>query len=263
MAPVSADSGLRERIDASLKPAPAVMWWTRDFHGDKDQVREARYWIADLLPDCDPLADVLLLASELCTNAVVHTHSGDAGGRFSVAVEWTGEVARVVVGDQGSPKAPTIGVQTGDISRAREAGRGLRLVDGLATDWGTASRPGRRWVWADVPWQASGGPPLEAPGELEASGELAASGDGDAMIAGVAAIRKAFPGTTIWWGHLTKAWWASVPQPSDCSDLIGSPSRDGLSQALARACPRFRHPVPTDGPTRVPVLSSNERSKPL
>jgi serine/threonine-protein kinase RsbW len=143
--------------------APAILRWTRDFRGEADQVRAARRWVADLLPDCDPLADVLLLVSELCTNAVVHTRSGEAGGRFGVAVEWTRESVRVVVNDQGSSTTPTIGGRTGDPSRADgadgagESGRGLRLVDRLASDWGTADRPGRRWVWADVPWQAGGG----------------------------------------------------------------------------------------------------------
>jgi serine/threonine-protein kinase RsbW len=139
--------------------APATLWWTRDFQGQAGQVREARQWIADLLPECDPLDDVLLLVSELCTNAVAHTRSGEAGGRFSVAMERTRESVRVVVEDQGSPTAPTIGRRTGDpAGPAGESGRGLLLVDGLASDWGTASRPGRRWVWADVPWQASAGP---------------------------------------------------------------------------------------------------------
>jgi anti-sigma regulatory factor (Ser/Thr protein kinase) len=139
------------------------IWWSRDFLGNADQVREVRHWIADLLPHCNPLADVLLLASELCTNAVMHTRSGQPGGRFTVAVEWTDELARIVVEDQGSPKTPVIGARAGDLSREHESGRGLRLVDGLADSWGIASRLGHRWVWADVLWQAGGGPPVAAP----------------------------------------------------------------------------------------------------
>lgn len=141
--------------------APAILWWARDFQGQAGQVREARQWIADLLPERDRVDDVLLLVSELCTNAIVHTRSGEAGGRFSVAMEWTRESVRVVVEDQGSATAPTIGGRSGDPARtgpADESGRGLRLVDELASDWGTASRPGRRWVWADVPWSGSVGP---------------------------------------------------------------------------------------------------------
>ena len=157
-APASADRSLREIIVTATKPAPPVAWWTRDFQGDTNQVREVRRWVEDLLPDCDPLADILLLVSELCANAVMHTRSGEAGGRFTVDVEWTPELVRVVIGDQGSPKVPAIGARTGDTTRTDESGRGLRLVDELADDWGTVSRPGCRWVWADVQWRARGAP---------------------------------------------------------------------------------------------------------
>ena len=221
-APVSADRGLRRITAASPKPAPPITWWTRDFPGSTDQVREVRRWVEDLLPDCDPLADVLLIASELCTNAVMHTRSGEPGRQFSVDVEWTPASVRIVIGDQGSPRVPAIGARTGDTTRTHESGRGLRLVDELADDWGTASRAGRRWVWADLQWRARGGPPLELPGRT------------DAAIAGMAVMRRAFPGTTIWWGHLTKAWWAAFPGPADANGLVTSPTRDGLlGQALA------------------------------
>src|ERR1700739_393580 len=69
-----ADGTCRAACSASSSPGPAapVSCWSRDFPGGADQVREARHWVEDLLPECDPLADLLLLASELCTNAVAH-----------------------------------------------------------------------------------------------------------------------------------------------------------------------------------------------
>jgi hypothetical protein len=94
----------------------------------------------------------------------------------------------------------------------------LWLVDELADDWGTACRPGVRWVWADVRWQARGGAALQVPG-----GAVAA-------IADIALIRRAFPGATIWWGHQTQAWWASLP---GASRLLSSATRGGLSRVLA------------------------------
>jgi anti-sigma regulatory factor (Ser/Thr protein kinase) len=213
-------------------PSTGITWWSRRFAGGTDQVREVRRWLEDLLPDCDARADLILLASELCTNAIMHSRSGEAGGQFSVDIDWAPTLARVVVGDQGSADAPAVAARTGDAVDAVEAGevgesgRGLLLVDGLADDWGTASRPNRRWVWADVQWQASGGPLLAAPGGL------------DAAIAGNAMIRKAFPGTSIWWGHLTKAWWAAVPESTDTHRLICAPARDSLIQSLAHTYPR-------------------------
>ena len=171
----------------------------RDFPGGTDQVHLARHWIEDLLPPCDPRADIVLLASELCTNAILHTRSGQGGGRFTVDVEWAPQAARVVIGDQGSPTAPAITAQAQDATWADEDGRGLWLVDELADDWGTATHLGHRWVWVDMQWQARGGSLLQAPGGCEAAG------------AGIASLRAAFPGTTIWWGHQTRAWWAALP----------------------------------------------------
>jgi serine/threonine-protein kinase RsbW len=200
---------------------PAV-WWARDFPGTPDQAGEVRHWIGDLLPGCDPLADLLLVASELCANAIMHTRSGQADGWFSVAVEWTPVLARVVIGDQGSPTVPAASVTAGDSTWAEESGRGLWLVDELADSWGTASHPGGRWVWADVAWRASGGPPLAVPGGTAAA------------IAGFALIRGAFPGTAVWWGQQTRAWQAALP---DASGLVSSATRDGLSRVLADVYP--------------------------
>jgi len=85
----AAAEAARQAGPAYRGPAPPAAWWARDFAGDAGQVGEAWHWIADLLPECDPLADVLLLASELCANAVVHTCSRKAEGWFSVDVEWS------------------------------------------------------------------------------------------------------------------------------------------------------------------------------
>jgi serine/threonine-protein kinase RsbW len=132
--------------------ARPVLWWARDFPGGTGQASQAWHWIADLLPECDPLDDLLLLAGELSANAVVHTRSGEPGGRFSVAVEWTPEAARVVIGDQGSPESAATRAKAGGTAWALESGRGLWLVDELADDWGTASHcAGQRGTNTDGP----------------------------------------------------------------------------------------------------------------
>jgi len=224
--PASCVTGLREITVAPPKPSPCTAWWTRHFRGGTDQVVEVRHWLEDLLPDCAARGDVILLASELCTNAIVHSRSGEAGGQFSVDIDWVPTLARVVVGDQGSATAPAIAAAPGDAVQLGESGRGLLLVDGVADDWGSASRPHRRWVWADVQWQDRGGPLLAAPGGL------------DAAIAGNAMIRKAFPGTSIWWGQSTRAWWAAVPGSTNTHNLICAPTRDSLIRSLGRTYPR-------------------------
>jgi len=225
-APASYGTGLRDVAVTPLRPAPFIAWWTRRFRGGADQVLEVRRWLEELLPECAARADVLLLASELCTNSIVHSRSGEAGGQFSVDVDWAPALARVVIGDQGSAKTPAIAPRAGGDALLGESGRGLLLVDSVADDWGTTSRPNRRWVWADIDWQARGGPPLAAPGGM------------DAAIASNAMIRKALPGASIWWGHLTKVWWAAVPGSTNAHGLICAPTRDGLIKSLVRTYPR-------------------------
>jgi anti-sigma regulatory factor (Ser/Thr protein kinase) len=227
-----AGPGLQARMiaGASRRLVPPVLWWARDFPGGQDQVRQARHWIEDLLPQCDPLADIALLASELCANAVVHTRSGEAGGRFTVDVEWAQQAARVIIGDQGSITAPAITARTQDAVGAQECGRGLWLVEELADDWGTAAHLGHRWVWIDVRWQARGGPLLQAPGGYEA------------VSADIAAMREAFSDATIWWGHQTHIWWAALPGASDAGSLVGAPTRGELRRKLAAAYPNAGSP---------------------
>jgi anti-sigma regulatory factor (Ser/Thr protein kinase) len=225
-APASCDSGRQEIAVAPPDASPCIAWWTRHFRGGADQVLKVRHWLEDLLPDCAVRADVLLLASELCANAIVHSRSGEAGGQFSVDVDWAPSLARVVVGDQGSAKVPAVAPRSSGAAQLGDSGRGLLLVDGVADDWGTASRPNRRWVWADVHWQARGGPLLAAPGGL------------DAAIASNAMVRNAFPGTSIWWGHATKSWWAAVPGSTNAHALICAPSKDSLIKSLVRTYPR-------------------------
>lgn len=222
----SYNTDLRKSAGAPAEQLPFISWWTRHFRGGADQVLEVRHWIEDLLPDCAARTDMLLLASELCANAIVHSRSGEAGGQFSVDIDWAPGLARVVIGDQGSAKPMVLTPRPGCAAPLTESGRGLLLVDSLADEWGTVSRPNRRWVWADVEWQARGGLPLAAPGGV------------DAAVASNAITRKAFPGTSIWWGHRTRAWWAAVPGATNAHGLISAPTRDSLIQSLVRSYPR-------------------------
>ncbi len=230
MTSASATGSSLQVVPASRRSAPPAAWWARDFAGEAAQAGEVRHWITDLLPECDALADVLLLASELCANAVVHTRSGQSGGQFTVDVEWSPELARVVVGDQGSLEIPVAGAGSAGTAWSEESGRGLWLVDAMADDWGTASVAEGRWVWFSVDWQARGGPPLAAPG-----------GTGTA-IAAITEIRAAFPGTTAWWGHQTRTWRAVLPEAA-AGSLVSAPTPVRLCQALASAYPRLARPA--------------------
>jgi two-component sensor histidine kinase len=78
-----------------------------------------------------------LLASELVTNAVTH-----GCGSVQVVMEFDVDGLAVTVSDE-APTAPVIT----DAGPSETGGRGLRLVDVLASDWGvTWDRPGKG-VW--------------------------------------------------------------------------------------------------------------------
>ncbi|MFC1416265.1 ATP-binding protein [Streptacidiphilus cavernicola] len=92
--------------------------------------------------EAEVAADVLLLVSELVTNACLH-----AGGPTGLALHGTARTLRVEVSDTGSgmpmPRHPH---QPG-----RPGGHGLHIVERLASGWGTIRRDGGKTVWVEVP----------------------------------------------------------------------------------------------------------------
>jgi anti-sigma regulatory factor (Ser/Thr protein kinase) len=118
---------------------------TRAFGGSPDQVRSVRAFVSDLVDGFPRADDVVLLVSELATNAVLHTASG-AGGTFSVVVRVDGGLVRVEVHDLGSDEEPSF---TGS-SSPRESGAGLFLVESMADMWGFYGDHDGRVVWFEV-----------------------------------------------------------------------------------------------------------------
>lgn len=105
------------------------------------EVARARRHVAEVFHDLDGdvRSTLQVLTSELVTNAIAHG-AGDIVLRTSRA---SGE-ARVEVLDE-SPQAPRVGTPTDDA----ESGRGLLLLDALASAWGVhplSGRPGKS-VW--------------------------------------------------------------------------------------------------------------------
>ena len=125
----------------------------RVFPGHPDQVRQARRFVARALAGCPAAADAVLGVSELASNAVQHTRSGQ-GGRFQVLV-WRGHAsACVAVIDDGARHGPAAPAhRPGDLA---ESGHGLRVVAELASSWGhqdlaPSGLPGRA-VWFHLTW---------------------------------------------------------------------------------------------------------------
>lgn len=93
----------------------------------------------------DGVDAILLLVSELVTNAVVH--AGPATGDRDIVL--TVDRANGVVHVEVSDRDPTLPVR-GEPASGDPAGRGLRLVDALASDWGVIPCDGGKVVWFEV-----------------------------------------------------------------------------------------------------------------
>ncbi len=126
-------------------PARHSPIWRMTFPGELDQPRLARRKLASLLREHPELGDILTVASELCTNAVVHTRSGHQDGTFTVQVTAVGdEFLMVAVTDEGAPTGPRL--LTPDQTATNF--RGLQLVKGLSRGYGVDGDAERRTVWA-------------------------------------------------------------------------------------------------------------------
>ncbi|MEY9848873.1 hypothetical protein ABH940_005977 [Streptacidiphilus sp. BW17] len=103
----------------------------------------SRGWLDD--PGEDQLAvveDVLLMTSELVTNACLH-----AGGPRELAVSGCGHAGlRIEVLDPSS-EPPTLRPLA---VPARPGGHGLRVVERLARNWGSETRPEGKAVWFEI-----------------------------------------------------------------------------------------------------------------
>jgi anti-sigma regulatory factor (Ser/Thr protein kinase) len=115
-----------------------------DLLGRPASVRKARVFTGDALADGGVEASVIevavLLVSELVTNAVVH-----AGGTVWVTVHADARWVRIEVQDQGRGR-PVLR----PARQNQPEGRGLGLVDKLATNWGTERRATHKVVWYEI-----------------------------------------------------------------------------------------------------------------
>jgi len=123
----------------------------RVFPGASSQVGRARLFVGDVLDGCPAADDAILLTSELVTNAIAHTASGE-GGKVVVTVYRAETRVRVEVKDDGSDQAPA--VQEAD--EDRESGFGLGLVDLMADRWGHCGGRRSRVVWFMLEWKTTG-----------------------------------------------------------------------------------------------------------
>ncbi|GAA2408193.1 ATP-binding protein [Streptomyces coeruleofuscus] len=139
---------------------------------DPAEVGRARRWARSRLAGAgiqadEPLAETLiLLVSELVTNAVVHT-GRPAVLRLSLPHAVTEEVTvRLEVADR-SGRAPVPRCAEDDAT----GGRGLALVDGLADRWGWSVESTGKRIWCELD-------------RCEKSSEVTAACGGGAVVCG-------------------------------------------------------------------------------
>lgn len=128
----------------------ASMSWRRVFPGRADQIPLARRFATFLFAETSIASDVGFVVTELASNAVRHTRSGQHGGRFTVELQ-LGDLAYVGVSDLGGGGYPTVRYDPLNGPIENEGGRGLRAVSQIAARLGVhGSPPEGHTVWADL-----------------------------------------------------------------------------------------------------------------
>jgi hypothetical protein len=130
---------MSRRIAASTQPGPSAQI---GLPGTAASVPAARRFVADALGGCPRADDLILAVSELVSNAVAHSASGQ-GGAIVVQVRTAPRWARIEVTDDG----PAAG------RPSRRNGWGLQIVASVTDRSGATIQPdGRRTAWAEVTW---------------------------------------------------------------------------------------------------------------
>jgi anti-sigma regulatory factor (Ser/Thr protein kinase) len=108
-----------------------------------------------------------LLGSELASNAIRHTRSGERLGYYSLTCVRLRDGLRLTCKDQGAdtpapsnPENPRyLAADPNGLDPDLKAGRGLAMIDALASEWGDNGLTQNRQVWfhlpydlTDVPW---------------------------------------------------------------------------------------------------------------
>jgi anti-sigma regulatory factor (Ser/Thr protein kinase) len=89
----------------------------------------------------DAIEVIALLVTELVTNAILHARTP-----FQLTLESRPHAVRICVEDQ-SEEQPTLRRYDSDAV----TGRGLALVEQLASSWGVDTTPDGKVVWCEVP----------------------------------------------------------------------------------------------------------------
>jgi serine/threonine-protein kinase RsbW len=127
--------------------APEAVRLEHDYPGTASQAHRVRGDLAVIAAGFPAAENLILLTSELVTNAILHSRSGHPGRTFTVRVVlYPGEYTWVEVVDQG-------GIWAKD-EHDEEHGRGLAIVAAIAGDgnWGIDGDEASRVAWFRLDW---------------------------------------------------------------------------------------------------------------
>ncbi|MEV5410499.1 ATP-binding protein [Thermopolyspora sp. NPDC052614] len=131
------------------RPVPGtIILGALKFPATARNVTDARSYLTRLLSPgpADVLDTVLLLTTELITNSVRHA-TNHLNGTITMAVLGIHDHLRIEVADEGSPTTPCLRPDADDLS---DGGRGLHLVDLLATRWGFTRDTTGTTTWFEI-----------------------------------------------------------------------------------------------------------------
>ena len=123
-------SSMQPTLSLPLEPHPTSPAIARD---------HARLFVGNGV-DCEVVDDLALLVTELVTNAVRH-----GAARIRLEMTWRHDVLHVEVFD-GSFDLPVLQRR----HDTRDCGRGLQLVDAIASRWGARVRVDGKVVWCEL-----------------------------------------------------------------------------------------------------------------
>ncbi len=104
---------------------------------------DARRFVAGVLAGHAAVESAKLIVSELVTNAVIH--GGRNAGRVAVAVGLDAKRDRITL-EVSQPKHAGFRYSDRNPGHLEPTGRGLMIVDSIATDWGIDDTNGSVWV---------------------------------------------------------------------------------------------------------------------
>ncbi len=131
----------------------AVVLGMRGIVAVPGEVASARRWLLESLADDHPgiVDDVVLMASEVVTNAICHSDSGrgEPGIVTLIVLDATTDL-RIEVIDAGSQNSTPI---LAEDDPGALSGRGLHLLDALSHGrWGSCADADGRTVWFEIPY---------------------------------------------------------------------------------------------------------------